>query len=170
MSHVTVGPTAVMALMAYEYVQKGGPEYAIILSFLAGCLELIAGLFNLGEHNLYTYTGAVYSICYIKLFFLLLGFVMDFISGPVISGFCSAAATTVIFSQIKIILGLKFRGSAFATVVPGIFSNWQAISLWDMGLGAVFIVLLILLKVASLMVYRNFSQAFSERFQYWIRA
>ena len=71
MSHVTVGPTAVMALMAYEYVQKGGPEYAIILSFLAGCLELIAGLFNLGEHNLYIhlvlYTAYVtlsYFSCY----------------------------------------------------------------------------------------------------------
>ena len=47
-SQVTVGPTAVMALMAYEYVQKGGPAYAIILSFLAGCVELLAGLLNLG--------------------------------------------------------------------------------------------------------------------------
>ncbi len=72
---------------------------------------------------------------------------MDFISGPVISGFCSAAATTVIFSQIKIILGLKFRGSAFATVILGISTNWNAISLWDTALGVIFIVLLILLKV-----------------------
>jgi sodium-independent sulfate anion transporter 11 len=50
-SQVTVGPTAVMALMAYEYVQKGGPGYAIVLSFLAGCLELIAGLLNLGTND-----------------------------------------------------------------------------------------------------------------------
>ncbi len=49
MSQVTVGPTAVMALMAYEYVQKGGSGYAIVLSFLAGCVELIAGLLNLGR-------------------------------------------------------------------------------------------------------------------------
>ncbi|EFX77094.1 hypothetical protein DAPPUDRAFT_321675 [Daphnia pulex] len=119
-SQVTVGPTAVMALMAYEYVQKGGPAYAIVLSFLAGCVELLAGLLNLG-------------------------FVMDFISGPVIFGFCSAAATTVIFSQIKILLGLKFRGSAFLTVISGIFTNWQAIRLWDAGLGLAFIVLLLLL-------------------------
>lgn len=47
-SQVTVGPTAVMALMASEYVQKGGVEYAVVLSFLAGCFELVAGALNLG--------------------------------------------------------------------------------------------------------------------------
>ena len=107
-------------------------------------MELMAGLFNLGIRILYSV-----SCVWLRAtkFFLLLGFVMNFISGPVISGFCSAAATTIIFSQIKIILGLKFRGSAFVTVVPGIFSNCQEISLWDAMLGIVFIVLLILLKV-----------------------
>ena len=43
-----MGPTAVMALMTHQYVQLGGPQYAIVLSFLSGCLELLAGLLNLG--------------------------------------------------------------------------------------------------------------------------
>ena len=46
---ITVGPTAVMAIMTHEYTVKGGAPYAIVLSFLAGCLELLAGLFNFGE-------------------------------------------------------------------------------------------------------------------------
>lgn len=46
---VTVGPTAVMAIMTHEYTMKGGAPYAIVLSFLAGCIELLAGLFNLGD-------------------------------------------------------------------------------------------------------------------------
>lgn len=79
---------------------------------------------------------------------------MEFISGPVIFGFCSAAATTVIFSQIKILLGLKFRGSAFLTVISGIFTNWQSIRLWDAGLGLAFIVLLLLLKVLACIPYK----------------
>jgi sodium-independent sulfate anion transporter 11 len=94
---------------------------------------------------------------------------MDFISGPVIFGFCSAAATTVIFSQIKILLGLKFRGSAFLTVISGIFTNWQSIRLWDAGLGLAFIILLLLLKVLACVPHKakqkkcnNNSQLLSE--------
>lgn len=44
-----MGPTAVMALMTHQYVLKGGAQYAIVLSFLAGCFELLAGILNLGK-------------------------------------------------------------------------------------------------------------------------
>lgn len=76
-----------------------------------------------------------------------IGFLVELISGPVISGFCSAAATTVIFSQIKIILGLKFRGSSFPKVIAGIFNHWKSINVWDALLGLSFILLLLFLKV-----------------------
>lgn len=118
---ITVGPTAVMAIMTHEYAVKGGAPYAIVLSFLAGCIELMAGLLNLG-------------------------WIMEFISGPVISGFCSAAAVTVITAQFKTLLGLKFPGSSFAKVFSGIFTNWKDISLWDTVLGFSFIFFLLLLK------------------------
>jgi sodium-independent sulfate anion transporter 11 len=108
--------------MTLNYVQKGGIEYAVILSFLAGCIELLAGLLNLG-------------------------FLMDFVSGPVISGFVSAAAVTVILAQFKGILGLKFPGSVFAQVLPGLFTHYQDIRLWDTVLGISFIAFLIILKV-----------------------
>jgi MFS superfamily sulfate permease-like transporter len=45
-----MGATAVMALMTHQYVQLGGAEYAVILSFVSGCIELLAGLLNLGKH------------------------------------------------------------------------------------------------------------------------
>ena len=72
---------------------------------------------------------------------------MDFISGPVISGFCSAAAVTVVFSQLKTVLGLTFKGSSFIKVLPSLFTNYQDIKLWDSLLGFSFIIILILLKV-----------------------
>lgn len=46
-----MGATAVMALMTHQYVQLGGAEYAVILSFVSGCIELLAGLLNLGIHQ-----------------------------------------------------------------------------------------------------------------------
>ena len=45
----SVGPTAVMSLMTFSYASEGGPAYAVLLAFLAGWLELIAGLLNLGK-------------------------------------------------------------------------------------------------------------------------
>jgi len=124
MRQITVGPTAVMAIMAREYVDKGGIQYAIMLSFLAGCVELTAGLLNLG-------------------------FLMEFISGPVISGFCSAAAVTVIVAQLKTLLGLKFPGSSFTKVCQGVYLNWRDIQLWDSVLGGCFLIFLFFLKNLS---------------------
>lgn len=95
---------------------------------------------------------------------------MDFISGPVISGFCSAAAATVIFSQLKTILGLKFPGSSFVKVFPGIFANWRNISLWDTVLGFAFILLLLILKVIFPHCQSNdtrLKNKFSRIWQHW---
>ena len=44
----SIGPTAVMSLMTFSYANEGGPAYAALLSFLAGWVELVAGLLNLG--------------------------------------------------------------------------------------------------------------------------
>lgn len=74
---------------------------------------------------------------------------MEFISGPVISGFCSAAATTVIASQTKAVLGQNFSGSSFAVALPGIFTHWADVRLWDTVLGCSSILILLALKVIS---------------------
>ena len=45
---ITVGPTAIMALMTAEHANKG-PVFAILLTFLSGIIILVLGLLNLGK-------------------------------------------------------------------------------------------------------------------------
>ncbi|KAL8163431.1 UNVERIFIED_CONTAM: hypothetical protein K2H54_020937 [Gekko kuhli] len=78
---VTLGPTAIMSLLVSSYAFHD-PAYAVLLTFLSGCIQLIMGLLHLG-------------------------FLLDFISYPVIRGFTSAAAVTIGFNQVKALLGLQ---------------------------------------------------------------
>ncbi|XP_041265000.1 sodium-independent sulfate anion transporter isoform X6 [Onychostruthus taczanowskii] len=78
---VTLGPTAIMSLLVSSYAFHQ-PVYAVLLAFLSGCIQLAMGL-------------------------LRLGFLLDFISCPVIKGFTSAASITISFNQVKNILGLQ---------------------------------------------------------------
>uniref|UniRef100_A0A8C6ZKP5 Solute carrier family 26 member 11 n=1 Tax=Nothoprocta perdicaria TaxID=30464 RepID=A0A8C6ZKP5_NOTPE len=78
---VTLGPTAIMSLLVSSYAFHD-PVYAVLLTFLSGCVQLAMGL-------------------------LRLGFLLDFISCPVIKGFTSAASITISFNQVKNILGLQ---------------------------------------------------------------
>ncbi|XP_053903362.1 sodium-independent sulfate anion transporter isoform X2 [Malaclemys terrapin pileata] len=77
---VTLGPTAIMSLLVSSYAFHD-PAYAILLTFLSGCIQLAMGLLHLG-------------------------FLLDFVSCPVIKGFTSAASVTISFNQVKNILGL----------------------------------------------------------------
>lgn len=72
---------------------------------------------------------------------------VEFISAPVISGFCSAAALTVASTQIKSLFGLKFKGSAFVHVWSGFFTHIAEIKKWDALLGCSSIVVLLLMRV-----------------------
>ncbi|XP_005056397.1 PREDICTED: sodium-independent sulfate anion transporter, partial [Ficedula albicollis] len=78
---VTLGPTAIMSLLVSSYACHE-PVHAVLLAFLSGCIQLAMGLLHLG-------------------------FLLDFISCPVIKGFTSAASITISFNQIKNILGLQ---------------------------------------------------------------
>ncbi|NXN97359.1 S2611 protein, partial [Rhinopomastus cyanomelas] len=78
---VTLGPTAIMSLLVSSYAFHQ-PAYAVLLAFLCGCIQLAMGLLGLG-------------------------FLLDFISCPVIKGFTSAASITISFNQVKNILGLR---------------------------------------------------------------
>uniref|UniRef100_A0A8C3KB88 Solute carrier family 26 member 11 n=1 Tax=Calidris pygmaea TaxID=425635 RepID=A0A8C3KB88_9CHAR len=78
---VTLGPTAIMSLLVSSYAFHE-PVYAVLLTFLSGCIQLAMGLLHLG-------------------------FLLDFISCPVIKGFTSAASITISFNQVKNLLGLQ---------------------------------------------------------------
>jgi hypothetical protein len=44
-----MGPGALLALLTYNYTHHLGPEFAILLCFIAGCMELLFGLLHLGK-------------------------------------------------------------------------------------------------------------------------
>lgn len=46
---VTLGPTAIMALMTFPYGSKYGPPYSILLCFTTGILIMLASILQLGK-------------------------------------------------------------------------------------------------------------------------
>ncbi|RZF33847.1 hypothetical protein LSTR_LSTR008970 [Laodelphax striatellus] len=68
---VPMGPTAICSLLTYQTIKGMGPDHAILLCFLSGVIQLIMGLVGLG-------------------------IMIDFVSGPVSSGFTSAVALLII--------------------------------------------------------------------------
>ncbi|KAK8375737.1 hypothetical protein O3P69_008478 [Scylla paramamosain] len=118
---MNIGPTAIMALMTQQYTSSGGSAYAVLLCFTSGIIEFVAGIINLG-------------------------FLINFISQPVISGFTSAAAITIASSQLKALFGLSLKTKGLVDIWVKVFSNIKDFRWQDLTLGLVCIVLLLLLK------------------------
>ncbi|ERE69033.1 sodium-independent sulfate anion transporter [Cricetulus griseus] len=98
------------------------PAYAVLLAFLSGCIQLAMG-------------------------FLHLGFLLDFISCPVIKGFTSAATITIGFGQIKNLLGLQRIPRQFFLQVYHTFLHISETRVGDAVLGLACMVLLLALKL-----------------------
>ncbi|XP_066587709.1 sodium-independent sulfate anion transporter-like [Prorops nasuta] len=118
---ITIGPTALMALMTHEYVQHGSVDFAILLAFLTGCLQLLMG-------------------------FLHLGVLIDFISVPVTVGFTSATSVIIVVSQLKGLLGLKISSSGFLDTLTKVFQHVGDTSPWDAGMSFTCIAILLLFR------------------------
>ncbi|KAB7494487.1 Sodium-independent sulfate anion transporter [Armadillidium nasatum] len=106
-----------MSLMTYQYSNQGGADYAILLCFLAGVIEIFAGIVNLG-------------------------FFINFISHPVISGFTSAAAITIASSQLKGLFGLKIKTGGVVDTWVKVGSHIQETIWQDAVLGLSCIIIL----------------------------
>ncbi|XP_077184318.1 sodium-independent sulfate anion transporter [Paroedura picta] len=117
---VTLGPTAIMSLLVSSYAFHD-PAYAILLTFLSGCIQLIMGLLHLG-------------------------FLLDFLSHPVIKGFTSAAAVTIGFNQVKALLGLQNIPRQFFLQVYYTFSRIGEARAGDAILGLICLIVLTGLK------------------------
>lgn len=119
---ISVGPTAILSAITAKYVSDYSAEFALLAAFLSGVLIVTIAI-------------------------LRLGFLVEFISVLVISGFTIAAALQVSTSQIIPLLGLTGRsGNYFADSVRNIVNNIKTIKIWDTILGIATIVVLILLK------------------------
>ncbi|XP_071639580.1 sodium-independent sulfate anion transporter isoform X1 [Temnothorax longispinosus] len=119
--NITIGPTAIMATMVQPLVAKYGVDMAILIAFLKGCIIALLGILHLG-------------------------FLLDFISLPVITGFTSAAAINIASSQFKSLLGIPGRAESFLDALIAIFKHLDQIRYQDTLLGIGTIVVLVLIK------------------------
>ncbi len=97
-------------------------EFAILLSFLMGAMQLIFGVFKLG-------------------------FLVNFLSKPVISGFTSAAALIIGFNQFKHLFGIGVeRNNKIHVLLNDTFNNISAINIATTIIGIAAILVLIFLS------------------------
>lgn len=76
------------------------------------------------------------------------GFLVDFVSGPVSSGFTSAVALIIVTSQIKDILGIKTSGTTFLEQWISIIAEIKNTRTWDAVLGVCCIIVLLSMRVS----------------------
>ncbi|MCD6437740.1 MAG: sodium-independent anion transporter, partial [Halomonas sp.] len=114
---LAVGPVAVAALMTASalssFATPGSPEYigaALVLAALSGLILIAMGV-------------------------LRLGFLVNFLSHPVISGFITASGILIAISQLKHILGVEAAGHNVIELLGALFSQWQQINLITLLIG-----------------------------------
>lgn len=124
-----IGPVALDSLLVAAGIgaiaTAGSAEYivfAISLAFITGILLLVMGIFRLG-------------------------FLVNFLSRPVISGFTSAAAIIIAISQLKHLLGINIERSKFAhQTLWSILKNIGDTNLYTLIIGILAITILRLIK------------------------
>ena len=114
---LAVGPVAVVSLMTATTVGQvaaaGTAHYAAValtLAFLSGGILLVMGL-------------------------LRWGFLANFLSHPVISGFITASALLIAAGQLKVILGVKAQGEHFFAMVWSLLTHLTQLHLVSTVLG-----------------------------------
>ena len=126
---LAVGPVAMVALLVLAGVGQlatpGSEEFirlALLLSIMVGVFQLLLGL-------------------------LRMGFLVNFLSHPVVSGFTSAAALIIGFSQLKNLTGVNIPSSNYVHEILFSFINRLAeANLFTLSLGIGSILLILTLK------------------------
>lgn len=128
-SALAVGPVAVVSLMTATAVGRlaaeGTADYAsaaIVLAMLSGVMLTLMGLFRLG-------------------------FIANFLSHPVISGFITASGLIIATSQVGGLLGIKTEGHALPELLVSIYENFGHINPYTMAVGAVALALLVWIRL-----------------------
>jgi len=100
-SDLSTGPTSLIGLLTSEAVKELSPEYTP--SEVASAVALMMGVYGL------------------ILGSLRLGFLLEFISLPILSGFISAVAITIILNQMPSLLGENNVGDGVANQIHDVF-------------------------------------------------
>ena len=129
---LAVGPVAMVALLIAAGVGELTTDtnefigLAILLALMVGVIQLLMGIFRLG-------------------------FLVNFLSHPVIAGFTSAAALIIGFSQLKHLLGIEIpRSNHIHEIIGNAFSNVDSINYQTLTIGLVAIGLILLVKKVKL--------------------
>lgn len=144
---VTIGPTALMSLATYDASVKLGIGGAVVLAFMTGVIVLLLGLLNLGNtsDSKYSILNKLERGCLLNKS----GFLIDFISEPVISGFTSAAALNIITTQIKALLGLNFDAEGTLDTWIAVFDHIYETRTWDAVMGFSTIAAIFMIRVST---------------------
>ncbi|XP_067625308.1 GATOR2 complex protein MIOS-like [Eurosta solidaginis] len=118
---VIVGPTSLVALVSLQFTVGKPIEFAILLTFLTGVVELIMGVLRVGV-------------------------IFEFLSVPVIKAFSSATAILVIESQIKVMLGVKYLVSGFIGSVSTLVQRLHEANTADLIMGTSAVIFLLTLE------------------------
>lgn len=128
-SALAVGPVAVVSLMTAAAVGRlaadGSADYAsaaIVLALLSGAMLALMGLFRLG-------------------------FIANFLSHPVISGFITASGLIIATSQIGGLLGIKSDGHALPDLVASVVQNIGHVNVYTVAIGALSVGLLLWIRL-----------------------
>jgi len=126
---LALGPVAMDSLLVASGLGalslSGLEEYiaiAVFLSFFIGIIQLLLG-------------------------FLRMGFLVNFLSKPVISGFTSGAAIIIGLSQLKHLLGIDIdRSNRIHVLIKNVFENISMTNIYAISIGFIAIVLINLIK------------------------
>lgn len=120
---VPMGPSSIASLLTLQ-ATDGIWQKAVLLCFLTGLVEIIMGVVGMG-------------------------FFLNFISGPVNSGFTSAAALIILTSQVKNILGINANGATFIETWSSIFRNIAQMQWIDTFMGVSCLIVLLLMRLLT---------------------
>lgn len=118
---VSIGPTSLMSIVTISYTYEKPIEYVFIMTFVCGWVEFLMGVFKLG-------------------------FLVDFISTPVVSAFSTSTSFIIIGAQLKNLLGIKFSAKSFPITIVKLVENIKHVKAGDAAVGTFAIICLILLK------------------------
>lgn len=121
---VVIGPSSLMALLTYQYTHHLNLDFVVLLCYLCGIVEFIMGVFRLG-------------------------FLVEFISAPVVSGFTTATSVIIVVSQMKGLIGINFESNGFMDTLYQIFAHLHNIRWGDTSLGVICVIILLIMRKAK---------------------
>lgn len=129
--YVTIGPAALISLLVLtglDQINITDPEEYLnavfLIAMIAGAIQFLMGL-------------------------LKLGYIINFISQPVLKGFILGAAFTIMLSQVKHITGIDAESGGTIKTISSLFNNFGSANAFTMWIGFSAIVFLLLMKRLS---------------------